>query len=225
VILFFSGLLSGHRTNAIISKNLEGIITGWNQGAERIFGYAAAEVIGKPITILIPVDRLNEEPQILTRLRRGERVDHFETVRLRKDGSLLDISLTISPVKDAQGSIIGASKVARDITQRKHDELRLLEQAQLLELTGDAILVRDGLDRILYWNRGAEEMYGFSREEALGKISHDLLQTEFSEPLPRIREVLLRDGRWSGELSHARRDGPASSLFRGGLPSAMKKAT
>ena len=197
----------GSSDDAIISKNLEGIITSWNQGAERTFGYTAAEAVGKPITILIPADRLDEEPRILTRLRRGERVDHFETVRRRKDGSLLDISLTISPVKDAQGRIIGASKIARDITQRKRDEQRLVEQARLLDLSGDAILVRDRQDRIVDWNRGAEEMYGFTREEALGKISHDLLRTEFPEPLPGIREKLSRDGRWSGELSHACRAG------------------
>ena len=201
------GAIVGSSDDAIISKNLDGIITSWNQGAERLFGYTATEAIGKPITILIPADRLDEEPRILTHLRRGERVDHFETVRRRKDGSLLDISLTISPVKDADGRIIGASKIARDITQRKRDEQRLVEQARLLDLSGDAILVRDTQDRILYWNRGAEEMYGLPREEALGKISHDLLRTEFPEPLPRILETLLREGRWSGELNHARRGG------------------
>jgi PAS domain S-box-containing protein len=129
-------------------------------------------------------------------------VDHFETVRRCKDGSLIDISLTISPVKDHQGRIVGASKVARDITQRKKSEKRLTEQAQLLDLSIDAILVRDGQDRILDWNRAAEKMYGFTREQALGKISHELLRTEFPEPLPGVRETLLRNGRWSGELIH-----------------------
>ena len=197
----------GSSDDAIISKDLDGIITSWNRGAERLFGYTAAEIIGKPITILIPPDRLDEEPRILTRLRRGERVDHFETVRRRKDGSLLDISLTISPVEDADGRISGASKIARDITQRKRDEARLNEQARLLDLTGDAILVRDTKDRVVYWNRGAEEMYGYTREDALGEISHDLLRTEFPEPLPRILDTVRREGRWSGELSHARRAG------------------
>lgn len=112
--------------DAIVSKNLDGIITSWNQGAERLFGYLAEEVIGKPITILIPEDRQEEEPRILERLRRGERVDHFETVRRRKDGSLVEISLTVSPVMDRQGRIIGASKIARDITERKRPEEQLL---------------------------------------------------------------------------------------------------
>jgi PAS domain S-box-containing protein len=113
--------------DAIISKDLNGIITSWNKSAERLFGYTAAEAIGQPVaTLLIPDDRQEEEPEILGRLRRGERVDHFETVRRRKDGSLFDISLTISPVKNAQGKVIGASKIARDITDRKRSETALL---------------------------------------------------------------------------------------------------
>jgi PAS domain S-box-containing protein len=98
--------------DAIISKDLNGIVTSWNKGAERLFGYTGAEMIGQPITILIPMDRQDEEPKILSRLRRDERVDHFQTVRRRKDGELLYISLTISPVRDADGNIVGASKIA-----------------------------------------------------------------------------------------------------------------
>ncbi|GGC90148.1 PAS domain S-box protein [Chelatococcus reniformis] len=105
--------------DAILSKDLRGIITSWNGGAQRLFGYTGEEVIGKSITILIPEDRLSEEPAILARIHAGERVDHFETIRRRKDGTLLDISLTISPVRSADGRIVGASKVARDITERK----------------------------------------------------------------------------------------------------------
>ena len=94
----------------------------WNRGAERIFGYTADEAIGKPITMVIPADRQSEEREILSRLRRGERIDHFETVRQRKDGSLVVVSLTVSPVKNAEGKIIGASKIARDITQQKRSQ-------------------------------------------------------------------------------------------------------
>ena len=111
--------------DAIVSKDLNGIITTWNKGAERIFGYTAEEVIGKPVTILIPPDRQDEELQILERIRRGERVEHYETVRQRKDGSRVDISLTVSPVKNADGKIIGASKIARDITERKRSEAQI----------------------------------------------------------------------------------------------------
>jgi PAS domain S-box-containing protein len=109
--------------DAIITRNLDGIISSWNKSAERLYGYAAEEVIGKPVTILIPSERHDEEPAILARIRRGEHTHHYETVRQRKDGSLIDISLTVSPIKNAQGEIIGASKIARDITERKrHDE-------------------------------------------------------------------------------------------------------
>lgn len=106
-------------TDAIISKDLNANIRTWNAGATRLFGYSADEVIGKSITILIPDDRLDEEPAILAEIRQGQRVEHFETVRRRKDGSLVDLSLTISPVRNAQGVIVGASKIARDITERR----------------------------------------------------------------------------------------------------------
>ena len=111
--------------DAIISKTLDGIITSWNEGAERIFGYEPHEVIGQPITILIPPDRQGEEVGILARIREGQRVNHYETLRRRKDGSLVDISLSVSPIKGADGRVIGASKIARDITERKR-----LEEAQ-----------------------------------------------------------------------------------------------
>jgi len=106
--------------DAIVSKDFNGIITSWNRGAERVFGYSPEEVIGKSITILMPPDRYDEELSILERVHRGERVDHYETVRRRKDGGLINISLTVSPVRNAEGKIIGASKIARDITERKN---------------------------------------------------------------------------------------------------------
>jgi PAS domain S-box-containing protein len=108
--------------DAVLSKDLNSIIKSWNKGAERLFGYTADEAIGKPVTMLIPADRRDEEPSILARIRRGERVEHYETIRQRKDGSTIDISLTISPVRDQDGTIIGASKIARDITERRRAE-------------------------------------------------------------------------------------------------------
>ncbi|WP_085027781.1 PAS domain-containing sensor histidine kinase [Ensifer aridi] len=114
--------------DAIISKDTQGIIQTWNVGAERLFGYRAEEVIGRPINILIPPDRQNEEPGILDRIRRGEHIEHYETVRVRKDGSLVDISLTVSPLKDGRGRVVGASKIARDVTERRLSE----ERRQLL---------------------------------------------------------------------------------------------
>jgi PAS domain S-box-containing protein len=114
--------------DAILSKDLDGVITSWNRGAQRLFGYTAEEAVGSSLTMIIPTDRHDEEPMILERVRRGERIDHYETVRQRKDGSLVDISITVSPIKDEKGEIVGASKIARDITQLK----RARERQELL---------------------------------------------------------------------------------------------
>ena len=193
--------------DAIVAKDLNGIITDWNQSAERIFGYGPKEIIGKSVLTLIPKDRHSEEQDILKRIRRGELVDHYETVRRRKDGTLINVSLTISPVKDLNGKIIGISKIVRDITRQKRAEQRLAEQSRLLDLSNEAILVRDPQGRITYWNDGANELYGYLPEEALGKVTHKLLRTEFPESLKSIYKKLERDDRWSGELVHKRKDG------------------
>jgi PAS domain S-box-containing protein len=114
--------------DAILSKDLSGVILRWNRGAERLFGFSSEEAVGRPVTIVIPVDRWDEEPAILEKIHRGERIEHFETVRQRKDGSFVDISLTISPIRNARGDIVGASKIARDITElrKARDRQRLL---------------------------------------------------------------------------------------------------
>jgi PAS domain S-box-containing protein len=119
--------------DAIISKGLDGIIKSWNRGAERVFGYAAEEAVGQSITIVIPEDRRNEEVQILTRIRRGERIDHFETVRRRKHGSLIVVSLTVSPVRNDRGKIIGASKIARDMTEQRRNQEQIVALAREAE--------------------------------------------------------------------------------------------
>lgn len=129
--------------DAIISKTLEGIITSWNKGAERIFGYTADEVVGKPITILIPEGHEDEEPAILARLRAGDRIEHYETVRLRKDGRLIDISLTVSPIIGPHGAIVGASKIARDITDQRQARQALDEANERLKLALDASYLGD----------------------------------------------------------------------------------
>src|ERR1700761_3003175 len=113
--------------DAIVSKDLDGIVRSWNQSAERIFGYTADEMIGQPITKLFPPDRIDEEPVILARLQRGERIDHFETIRVRKDGNPVAISVTISPISDRHGKVIGALKVARDNSLRAELEARFRE--------------------------------------------------------------------------------------------------
>src|SRR5262245_59697381 len=128
--------------DAIISNTLDGIIMSWNKGAERIFGYQEDEVIGKPVTVLMPPERYNEEPAILAGIRQGERFDHYETVRKRKDGSLIDISLSISPIKDVQGRIIGASKIGRDITQRKRMEAALKQAKDALAKSNEELEIQ-----------------------------------------------------------------------------------
>jgi PAS domain S-box-containing protein len=134
--------------DAIVGKDLDGIITSWNAGAERIFGYTAEEIMGKPITTLIPHDYQKEEEAIIERIRRGQRIEHFETVRRRKHGSLIDLSMTISPVKNSQGKIIGASKTASDITERKRRDAQIVTLALEAEHRTKNILATVLVDRL-----------------------------------------------------------------------------
>ena len=168
--------------DAIISKDLNGIITSWNKSAERVFGYTAEEAVGKSVTILIPPDRQDEEPHILSRLRRGERVDHFETIRRRKDGTLLDISLTISPVKDALGRVIGASKIARDITDRKRAEAALIASEarfrQLADSMPQIVWTARPDGQVDYYNERWYEFTGFPRDRFEDEIWKPLVHSE-----------------------------------------------
>jgi len=167
-----SGLLAAivdSSDDAIVSKDLEGYVTSWNVGAERLFGYSAAEMIGQHITRIIPRDRLAEETYVLSRVRSGAAVDHFETVRQRKDGSLVEISLTVSPVRDEQGGVVGASKIARDITERKRMERDAMQLAAIIESSEDAIVGKDLNGIIQSWNVGAERLFGYTAAEAVGQ--------------------------------------------------------
>lgn len=189
--------------DAIISKDLASIILTWNAGAERIFGYKAQEVIGRPINILIPDDRQDEEPQILARIRAGERVAHFETIRQHKDGHPIDISLSISPIRDEWGRIMGASKIARNISERKEAEAKLRESAQqlkdLLAAIPAAIYTTDAKGRITYYNDKAVELAG--REPVIGSdewcVTWKLYWPDGS-PLPHDQcpmAIALKEGR------------------------------
>ena len=320
--------------DAIITKTLDGIVTSWNAAAERIFGYSAAEAIGQSMLMLMPADRQSEEAGILRRISAGESVSHFESVRVRKDGKSILVSVTISPLRDASGAIIGASKIARDITEsrriehsvqeqearlaaiigsamdavitvdeqqritmfnpaaeamfgcpasetlgtpldrlipqrfrpdhaahvrafgetsasrrrmgqtgslsglrangqefpveasiskieiqgkkfftvilrditdRKRAEEELHQQAGLLDLT--PVFVRDLNSSIVRWTRGAERLYGYTQQQALGRLSHELLQTQFPASLSQIEQTLHAQGSWEGELAHRTRDG------------------
>jgi PAS domain S-box-containing protein len=162
--------------DSIISKTLEGIITTWNAGAEHMFGYQAEEIIGHSVLKLIPSHLADEEPGILAKLKRGERIAHYETVRVRKDGSLLDVSLTVSPIKDAGGRIIGASKIARDITQKKRDEKSLQE---LFAAAQREIANRERAEAALRENDRR-------KDEFLATLAHEL-----RNPLAPIRQAAL----------------------------------
>jgi PAS domain S-box-containing protein len=329
--------------DAIVSKDLNGIVTSWNKAAERILGYAADEMIGRSISVLAAPDRRDEMPEILERIERGERIEHYQTVRRRKDGTLIHVSLSVSPLLDASGRITGASKILRDITAQVRAQEEIAEQRERLRVTlrsiGDAVIatdtqgrvtylnpvaegltgwasedaagrpleevfriineesrqttenpvarvlnegrivglanhtllisrdgqelaiddsaapirdargemmgvvlvfrdvsqkraverlaaeqaadlrqrahlmervpcfVRDLNDRIILWNPGAADLYGYSADEAVGKTSHSLLQTVFPVPLDQLRGAVFGIGQWDGELVHTRRDG------------------
>jgi PAS domain S-box-containing protein len=196
--------------DAIISKDLDGVIATWNKGAERLFGYFAEEVIGKPVAILIPEDRQDEETGILERLRRGERVEHFETIRRRKDGSLVNISLTVSPVADEFGKIVGASKIARDITEqkRREDQIDLLAR-EADHRTKNLLALAHATVHLAQGDTQAELKTAIEgRLQALATAHGLLAQTRWAgADLRKIAEEELSPYRRSGE-ERAEIDGP-----------------
>ena len=155
--------------DAIASKDLNGIITSWNKSAERLFGYKAEEIIGQPVTLIIPPELHGDEPKILGKIRAGERIEHFQTVRVRKDGRLIDVSLTVSPIRDEKGNIVGAAKIVRDVTRQKKLEEAALRLAAIVESSDDAIASKDLNGIITSWNRSAEKLFGYKSEEIVGK--------------------------------------------------------
>ncbi|HUR44794.1 MAG TPA: PAS domain S-box protein [Candidatus Saccharimonadales bacterium] len=172
--------------DAIVSKTLDGVVTSWNPAAEKIFGYTAHEMIGQPITKLFPPDRLDEETYVLSRIRSGQRIEHFETLRQAKDGTLLEVSLTISPVKDAQGRIIGASKIARDVTVQKAAARASQLLAAIVDSSEDAIVSKrlDGI--VTSWNKAAEKLFGYTAREMIGQSITRLFPENRLEEEPKI---------------------------------------
>jgi PAS domain S-box-containing protein len=195
--------------DAIITKNLDGVIQSCNAAAERLFGYKPPELIGQSVRILIPPDRQAEEDEILARIRRGERVDHFETVRLAKDGRQIDISLTVSPVRDASGAIIGVSKVARDITERRRAAAALAAQQEWFRVTlasiGDGIIASDPDGRVTYMNSIAETLTGWTNENAQGVSLTDvfhIVNETTRQPLDNPAGMVIRSGHIMGLANH-----------------------
>jgi PAS domain S-box-containing protein len=194
--------------DAIIGKTLDGIITSWNKSAEKVYGYTTDEVVGRPISILMPPDLIKELPAILNRLRIGESINHYETARLRKDGQRIDVSLTMSPIRDSAGNIVGASTIARDITERKQAEEQIAYQAYLLENVNDAVIGSDENSIIRFWNQGAERMLGWKPEEVLGRSGREILRSEIIDTdRETVLKILAERGRWKGETIQYRKDG------------------
>jgi two-component system cell cycle sensor histidine kinase/response regulator CckA len=198
--------------DAIVGKQLDGTITSWNAAAERIFGYAAADIVGRSVFTLIPPELHALEYDALRRIARGEQVEFAEVERVRADGQRIVIALMVSPIRDMTGRVVGASSIKRDITQRKRMEAALAaegarsrEFAQALDAAQVLIRTLDG--QITYWSHGSAQLYGWSAAEAVGRSAHDLLQTDFPVPLDQIHAILQAEGRWEGELVHVAKDG------------------
>ena len=194
--------------DAIVSKSLEGVILSWNAAAERIFGYSAEDIVGTSIFRLIPPELHDEERDILARVAQGERIPHVETTRIRKDGSAFPIDLSVSPIRDAAGTIIGASSFKRDITERRRAEEIAARLAAIVQTSADAIVSKtlDGI--ILTWNTAAERMYGFLADEVVGRSIYSVVPEE----LEREERDILRTVAGGGVVEHyetirARKDG------------------
>jgi PAS domain S-box-containing protein len=194
--------------DAIIGKDVNGIITSWNQAAERLFGYSTAEAVGHPVAMLAPPDRADEMPALLAQIKRGQRVEHFDTVRRAKDGRFLPISLTVSPIKDEDSNIIGASKIARDISERKRAEEALHEERERLHTTltsiGDAVIVTDAEGRVTLMNRVAQALTGW-KDEATGRHLQEvfrIVNEQTRQPVESPVTKVIREGVVVGLANH-----------------------
>lgn len=219
------GAIIDGSNDAIISKDLDGIITSWNSSAERLFGYSAREAIGRHVTMLFPKDRLDEEPKIISQIKKGNRVDHFETIRLHKDGTRLNISLTISPIQDSEGKIVGASKIARDITERKQAEAKLRAMnKELHERTSSLLSYQDQLRSLASKLSKAEEQErqrlatelhdNLGQILTMSKLKLDLLQKkEYPESLAgdinELSDLISEANRYTRELMSELKPPPA----------------
>lgn len=194
--------------DAIISKNLDGTIRSWNPSAERMFGYRAGEIIGKSISLILPPEKVHEEEEIVQKLASGQRVDHFETQRIARDGRRIDVSITTSPLMDRPGHVVGASKIIRDISQRKYAETRMRLLAAALQATANAIAIsgRDG--KIQWINAAFTRLTGYSDQEAVG-LNPNVLKSGRHDSVfyQEMWETILAGQPWHGELMNKRKDG------------------
>jgi sigma-B regulation protein RsbU (phosphoserine phosphatase) len=193
--------------DAIFSKTLQGIITSWNRAAERLYGYRAEEIIGRSVAVLMPAEKSDDFAAIMDQLKQGQRVEHYESQRVTKDGRRVEVSLTISPLKDEHGRLVGASSIARDITQQKCMLEEFLFLSSLPQQMADAVIATDGQDTIRSWNQAAEGLYGWKREEVLGKQAREVLPTRYVTSCSQAwQQQLQRTGSWKGEVVQRRKD-------------------
>jgi PAS domain S-box-containing protein len=178
--------------DAIIGHDLHGTILSWNKGAEKIFGYNADEILQQSVSVLIPPGHPNEFPAIMIRLERGEPIEKYETTRIHKDGHLIDVSVTISPVKNKSGVIVGASVIARDITEHWEAQNTILGLRALVDACDDAIIGKTMDGTIISWNKGAEKIYGYKTKEILGRPISVLMPPEHPTEFPEIMIRLQR---------------------------------
>ncbi|MEO7106034.1 MAG: PAS domain S-box protein, partial [Rhodoferax sp.] len=200
--------------DAVVSKSLNGIVTSWNQAASKIFGYTAEEMLGQSIEVLLPSDRKGEEQFILQKIRNGEAIDHFETLRVCKNNRLVNVSVTISPIHDRWGKVIGASKIARDITAQKLAEAQLRLTSKVFTATSEGILITNAEGLIVDVNAAFTHITGFGRDDILGKDPLTFRSGRQSHTVFRtMRCALMRHGEWRGEVWSRRKDGEAFSVL------------
>lgn len=178
--------------DAIVSKDLNGMVQTWNRAAERLFGYSADEMIGASIARVIPEDRLAEEEEVLARIRRGEAIEQFETVRIRKDGGTIHVLLSVSPIRDARGTVIGASKIARDVSHQRRLEREARHLAAIVESSDDAIVSKDLNGVVQTWNPAAARMFGYEPEEIIGHSIRRIIPADRQEEEDRVLASLRR---------------------------------
>jgi PAS domain S-box-containing protein len=197
--------------DAIVGHTLDPRIVYWNQGAERLYGYAPEEVVGQPSAVLMPPGH-NELPAIIERIRRGEHVPHYENRRKRKDGTVIDVSVAVSPVKTRDGELVGVSVVARDISERKRAEEALARLAAIVDSSEDAIIGKTLDTTIMSWNHGAERIYGYTATEAIGQPIGMLLPPGSEDEVPAIMKRIRRGEKVDHyETKRRRKDGTSST--------------
>ncbi len=190
--------------DAILAKTLDGRITAWNSAAERMFGYSASEIIGRSTNVLFPSDRVKEADEAVARANQGER-SPLETVCLRKDGRQLEVSIAVTPLRSKTGQIIGASKIVRDVTEYNRVKHQIEEQKALLDKTQDAIVIFEPEGRILYWNKGAERIYGWPSDQAVGRFVGEFIHADIHK-FRDVNKLVMDTGEWNGEMHHLNRE-------------------